>query len=268
MRNKTIILSASCLALLVLILYGCQKYDSASSEDSNKGYAYFEATMSSDKNINGVASEMNKVKLLMKYNLDKNLKFARNTKTKATISAKRKEIKLHGKKLQEQAKQLKTQADFLKFQTALGFGPDGKAILDAFEKQKQYLLEFVKLNPDFKLLKQDEQVKLLVHAYNDIRKNRKKIFYPAQEKTQDDCINASESSFDTLETAFNVALAALQVQEILCIVLSEGIATPACIELYILEGAAIETVFWLSYADIVTTLNECLAALPPPPPTV
>jgi|GEM_PF-1232017 len=264
MKNiKFLWIAASCFTFLAIIFYGCKKYDSSISDTQIKDYAYFKSMMSTDENLNRMFTEVKKTVWLLSYNTYSKLKLATTKQVKT-----RGDIKIAAEKLKVQAKNIKTESQLIQFQTTLGFGRDSKEIVNAISKQRDYFLQFVKLNPDFKLLTQQQQIELLTQALTTIEQNSKKLFSDVQEKTYDDCIADYDNNHALIANTWYTGLIIINIQLVLCIGGTEGILTPACLEVWTVEAAGLEILFWAAEYELIYQLNECVDGAPDKPISV
>jgi len=248
------------LSIILLFLYGCKKYDDSTLLDNTeKNYAYFKASMSQDKNIQEMYSEMKQASWLMAYKTYNTNKLSGgNAGERTALPSLKQKFSL----LLNDVKPIKTRQQLLAFQGKLGFGSDGATIVTKFINQKNSLLNFLNDNPEFKLLSATQQKELIVNAINQIKLDNKNTITPTQEMTESDCINEYSQALDDADTDFTIELAAVHVIVLLCVVGTEGIGIALCEEAWIAGMAAAEVHYGLQLASANTHFNECMAMVP------
>lgn len=263
---KTFKLSIGVLLLLItsaIIFNSCRKYDASSETEleNTKGYSYFRATMSKDKNIQAMYTEIKKVTWLISYRAYSNHKLSTSNSKESKMT--RSSIKQKSLNLLQESKDVKTENQLRLFQSKLGFGADGDAIVSGLTNQKNHLSKFMDQNPEFRLLDKEQQKELILNAYKEIKLERKKIIIPSQEKTPEQCYADYEQGFDEAEFWFAAELIGFSLALIGCIYGSAAIGTLVCGEIYSMAIIGAEVQYYLTLLHLEVLLNECLGNVEP-----
>jgi hypothetical protein len=253
---------AAIIAVSVLtVFYGCKKYDDFSNPNSSKkDFAYFKTTMSKDENLQGFYSEIKQMTWLISYRIYANNKLAAQRSINSNLTPS--ELKRKFSQLFEDTKNVKTEEQFVAFQSKLGLSGEGSAILAALNNEKKRIQRFVEENPEFKQLAKDQQKELLNNAIRQIRLDKKNTLVPTQETTASECISAYEQDQDGAETDFAFEVGIIYAAMVACVVVTEGTGVYVCYEAAMAATALAEAHLVYQTSQNVYYYNVCMASVP------
>lgn len=240
------------------------KASKTNNTNSDKGYSYFEATMSSNEDLTNMYFETKKVMVFMRRELLLQYKPQSATtlkKSKDQIQTEFREAASRVDKksliLKEMVKGVNNEKKLLEVEQFL-FGSNSRVIIESTEKRKNYFLNFIKLNPEFTKLSSKQQVDLLVFTMKEIGLKQKNIFRQSQESQGSDCYAESDVRNQANERLFRTNDMLADAGLAICIIGTEGVATPLCLDAWMAGQALNVANFWINVAYDIQDLNTCI----------